>query len=129
MEHLRNDAQRRHHAKADVYRMLSACYYEPEEAFLEEDVFGQLEQALSVLGSERTADAEAMGACFREASYEDLRIDFYRASGAGGDPPMSGSHMERAAHYSKNINELMRKVGGARELWHPSSGNSLDCHI
>ena len=50
MEDLPNDTQRRHRAKANVYRLLSACYYEPEEAFLEEDVFGQLEQALSSSG-------------------------------------------------------------------------------
>jgi len=78
MEDLRNDAQRRQYAKADVYRLLSACYYEPEDAFLEEDVFGQLKQSLSVLSSERAADAQAMGACFRETSYEDLRIDYTR---------------------------------------------------
>ena len=64
MGDLRNDIQRRHHAKADVYRLLSACYYEPEEAFLEEDVFGQLEQALSVLDAERAADARAHGRVF-----------------------------------------------------------------
>ena len=78
MEDLRNDAKRRQYAKADVYRLLSACYYEPEEAFLEEDVFGQLEQALSVLDSERATEAHAMGAYFRETSHEDLRIDYTR---------------------------------------------------
>jgi TorA maturation chaperone TorD len=78
MEDLRNDMQCRHQAKADAYRLLSACYYEPEEAFLEEDVFGQLKQALSVLNPERAADAQAMGACFRETSHEDLRIDYTR---------------------------------------------------
>ena len=70
------DIQRRHHAKADIYRLLSACYYEPEEALLEEGVLGQLEQALSNLGAERAADAQALDACFRAASQEDLRIDY-----------------------------------------------------
>ncbi len=78
MADLRNDTHRRHHAKADAYRLLSACYYEPEEAFLEEDVFGQLEQALSVLDSEQAADAKAMGGCFRDTSHEELRIDYTR---------------------------------------------------
>lgn len=78
MDDIRNDTQRRHHAKADAYRMLSACYYEPEEAFLEEDIFGQLEQALSVLDPERAADAQTMGTCFRETTREDLRIDYTR---------------------------------------------------
>ena len=58
--------------------MLSACYYEPEESFLEEDVFGQLERALSSLDSERAKDAKSMGASFRDTSCEDLRIDYTR---------------------------------------------------
>lgn len=78
MQDLPNDTQRRHRAKADAYRLLSACYYEPEEAFLEEDVFGQLERALMAAGSERAADARTMGACFRGASQEDLRLDYTR---------------------------------------------------
>jgi len=78
MKALRSDAQRRHHAKADASRMLSACYYEPEEAFLEEDIFGQLEGALSILAPEHASDAQALGAFFRETDYEDLRIDYTR---------------------------------------------------
>ncbi len=58
--------------------MLSACYYEPEEAFVEEDVFGQLERALLALNPDRAADARAMGAYFRETRQEDLRIDYTR---------------------------------------------------
>ena len=76
VEDLGSDAQRRHLAKAHVCRMLSACYYEPQEAFLEEDVFGQLERSLSVLAPEYAADAQALGSCFRETGYEDLRIDY-----------------------------------------------------
>jgi len=78
MEDLQTDAQRRFLARANVYRLLSACYYEPEESFLEEDVFGQLERALSDLGSERAPEARAMEACFRASSAEDLRIDYTR---------------------------------------------------
>ncbi|MEW8000779.1 MAG: molecular chaperone TorD family protein [Candidatus Thiodiazotropha endolucinida] len=78
MEDLQNNIQRRYQAKADACRMLSACYYEPEEAFLEEDIFGQLVQALSALDSECAAEAQAMGECFREISQEDLRIDYTR---------------------------------------------------
>lgn len=78
MEDFQSDAQRRHRAKASVYRMLSACYYEPDDAFLEEDIFGQLEGALSVLAPEHASDAQALGAFFREAGYEELRIDYTR---------------------------------------------------
>lgn len=78
MKELQSDLRQWHRAKADVYRLLSACYYEPEEAFLEENVFGQLEQALSALDSERAVDAKSMGAYFLESSAEDLRIDYTR---------------------------------------------------
>jgi len=78
MQDLPKDSQRRHRAKADAYRLLSACYYEPEEAFLEEDVFGQLEQALMTSDSRRAADVRTMGEYFRDASQEDLRLDYTR---------------------------------------------------
>ncbi|MEW8004581.1 MAG: molecular chaperone TorD family protein [Candidatus Thiodiazotropha sp.] len=78
MADLQNDVERRHQAKADACRMLSACYYEPEEAFLDEDVFGQLERALSALDAECAAQAQTMGRCFRETGCEELRIDYTR---------------------------------------------------
>ena len=78
MQDLLNDTQRRRRSKADAYRLLSACYYEPEEAFLEEDVFGQLEQALTASDSKRAADVKNVGECFRGASQEDLRLDYTR---------------------------------------------------
>ena len=78
MQALRRETQGRVRGKASVYRILSACYYEPEESFLEEDVFGQLERALSDLGTEWAADAKTMETCFRSSSVEDLRIDYTR---------------------------------------------------
>jgi len=78
MADLRNGIQQRQRAKADGYRLLSACYYEPEATFLEEDLFGQLEQALSLINVEQAAEAAALGVWFAETSQEDLRIDYTR---------------------------------------------------
>ena len=78
MGDLRNEIQHRYHAKSDVFRLLSSCYYEPEAAFVEEDLFGQLERALSVLDDELAAEARALGVYFVETSYENLRIDYTR---------------------------------------------------
>lgn len=78
MGDLRNDTQRRHLAKADVYRLLSVCFYEPEAAFVEEDVFGRLERALSLLDVEQAAAARALGGYFLETSHENLRVDYTR---------------------------------------------------
>mgnify|MGYP001811996920 FL=1 len=78
MQDLRNDTQRRHRGTADAYRRLSAGDYDPEVAFLEEAVFGQVEQALMTSDSKWTADVRPLGACFRDASQEDLRLDYTR---------------------------------------------------
>ena len=78
MEAIHYDAKSLHLAKAEAYRALSVCYYEPEEAFLEEDLFGQLEEALSALGSKHAPDARAMGTFFGKTPREDLRVDYTR---------------------------------------------------
>ena len=67
-----------HKAKADLYRLLSICYYEPEQSFLEEDVFGQLRKSLTVLDPERASIAEVLETCFREAGDEALLLDYSR---------------------------------------------------
>lgn len=74
-----NSKTYQHHlARADSCRLLSACYYEPDKAFLEEDIFGQLERALSTLKSEPGGEAEALGTCFREADQDALLLDYTR---------------------------------------------------
>lgn len=73
-----NKTYQHHLARADTYRLLSACYYEPEKAFLEEDIFGQLGQALSTLNFGPADEAEALGTCFREADQDALLLDYTR---------------------------------------------------
>ncbi len=65
-------------ARANTYRLLSALYYEPEPAFLEEDVFSQLQNALSTLDASLAADAAALGAGFRDADPAALTLDYTR---------------------------------------------------
>ena len=65
-------------AKADCYRLLSACYYEPEDAFQKEGLFTQLEAALSTCAPELSVDAAAMGACFQATGQDDLLLDYTR---------------------------------------------------
>ena len=74
-----NDLQNKSHlAKADVYRLLSACYYQPEDAFLEEDIFSQFKTAMAVLAPERVADVAAMEDGFRDSGVEALMLDYTR---------------------------------------------------
>ncbi len=78
MNDTQNETQLRHLARADVYRLLSACYYEPEDAFLEEDIFGQLRTGMATLAPERVPDVAAMEDSFRESSTDDLLLDYTR---------------------------------------------------
>jgi len=62
--------------RATVYRLLSACYYEPENCFLEEGVYTQLRDALNVLNCDLALVAEKMGANFTNVGAEALLQDF-----------------------------------------------------
>ena len=75
-----NDLQERNHlrhlARADVYRLLSACYYQPEDAFLEEEVFAQLKTALAKACPSGVMEAAGLGDCFRTSGVEALILDY-----------------------------------------------------
>ena len=77
-----NDLQQRNHlrhlARADVYRLLSACYYQPEDAFLEEEVFDQLKTALAKACPSGVMDAAGLDDCFRTSGVEALILDYSR---------------------------------------------------
>jgi TorA maturation chaperone TorD len=68
----------RHIARADVYRMLSACFYQPEEAFLEEEVFGQIKTSMAKVSPQTVPDVVAMEASFRGVELEVLQLDYSR---------------------------------------------------
>lgn len=63
-------------AREDVCRLLSACYYEPEEAFLEENVFARLAKDLELLHGDSTETARSMETSFRESGVENLLVDY-----------------------------------------------------
>jgi TorA maturation chaperone TorD len=65
-------------ARATAYRLLSACFYQPETAFLEEDVFGQLLEALTVLDDDLGEQADQLGKAFRRANLDELLLDYSR---------------------------------------------------
>ena len=62
--------------KADICRLLSACYYEPTETFLEEDVFGQLSQLLSLVSSDLSTCAKDMETVFRKNGVDALLKEY-----------------------------------------------------
>jgi TorA maturation chaperone TorD len=77
-----NEKQQRTHlrylARADVYRLLSACFYQPEEAFLEEEVFGQLKTSMAKVSPKTVPDAVALETSFKGVGLEALQLDYSR---------------------------------------------------
>lgn len=68
----------RHLARADVYRLLSACFYQPEEAFMEEEVFGQLKTSMAKVSPQTVPDVVALETSFKGVSLEALQLDYSR---------------------------------------------------
>ena len=76
MNDLQHRTHLRHLARADVYRLLSACYYQPDDAFLEEDVFSQLKTALAKASPGGVIDAAALDDCFKSSGVDVLLLDY-----------------------------------------------------
>ena len=65
-------------ARADVARLLAACYYEPGPEFAEERVFEALRDAAAGIDPELAASAGRLGAAFAAERPEDLLVDYAR---------------------------------------------------
>lgn len=65
-------------ATADVYRLLSACFYQPDEMFVAEDMFGQLETALALCAPQIQGKGTLLGVGFREETLDALLLDYTR---------------------------------------------------
>ncbi|HQR54756.1 MAG TPA: molecular chaperone TorD family protein [Burkholderiaceae bacterium] len=65
-------------ARADLCRLLAACYYQPGLAFIEEDVFGSMQAAAEQLDVQMAASARALAQNFKAQSLEELLVDYTR---------------------------------------------------
>lgn len=65
-------------AGADIYRLLSACYYQPEDAFLQENVFGQMASALALTLPQEESQADKLATAFNHAGVDNLLLDYTR---------------------------------------------------
>lgn len=65
-------------ARADLCRLLAACYYQPGPAFIEEDVFGSMQAAAEQLDVQMAASAMALAQNFKAQSLEELLVDYTR---------------------------------------------------
>jgi len=65
-------------AREDACRILAACYYQPDAAFVEEGIFATLEQAVSQIQPEWTSFASEMNETFNNTPLENLLLDYTR---------------------------------------------------
>lgn len=65
-------------ARENLCRLLAACHYQPEAAFLEEGVFANLAQAATTLGPELATAAAPLDAAFRAEGLEPLLVEYTR---------------------------------------------------
>ena len=65
-------------ARADLCRLLAACYYQPGPEYIEEDVFGSMQAAAAQLDDEMATPAKALAQGFGAQSHEALLVDYTR---------------------------------------------------
>lgn len=65
-------------ARADLARLLAACYYEPGPEFAEEGVFGAMTQAAANIDPALAVDARRVMDAFAAADLQTLLVDYTR---------------------------------------------------
>lgn len=65
-------------ARADLSRLLAACYYEPGAELAEERVFDSIADAAALIDPGLEPAARGLGAAFASARLEDLLVDYTR---------------------------------------------------
>ena len=65
-------------ARADLYRFLSACYYEPEPVFIAENLFTSILIAAERLSPELARQAKSLGQAFVAQDLQTLLVDYTR---------------------------------------------------
>ncbi|MBE0501835.1 MAG: molecular chaperone TorD family protein, partial [Desulfuromonadales bacterium] len=65
-------------ARADIYRLLSAFFHQPEAAFVEEEVFWQLKTSMTKVHPQIVPDILTLEAAFKGVGLEVLQLDYSR---------------------------------------------------
>jgi putative dimethyl sulfoxide reductase chaperone len=65
-------------ARADLCRLLAACYYQPGPEFAEERVFDSMRTAAVEVDADLAAMAQAMAEAFEAQPLDELQIDYTR---------------------------------------------------
>jgi TorA maturation chaperone TorD len=65
-------------AREDLFRFLSACYYEPAPEFEEENLFGSIRLAASKVHPDLVESARRLGEAFAAQNLQSLLVDYTR---------------------------------------------------
>ena len=65
-------------ARADLCRLLAACYYQPGPEFAEERVFDAMQIAAAEIDADMESLARAMGEAFTAQPLDELQVDYTR---------------------------------------------------
>lgn len=65
-------------AREDLFRFLSACFYEPAPEFAEEGLFDSIRQAATKLDPELADHARKLGEAFAAQDLQTLQVDYTR---------------------------------------------------
>jgi TorA maturation chaperone TorD len=65
-------------ARADLSRLLAACYYQPCPEFVEERLFDSLAHAAAVVDSALAEQAQRLGSAFADVDLQSLLVDYTR---------------------------------------------------
>ena len=118
--------------RGDSYRLLSACYYRPQKAFLEENVFENLRAAFQSICREAGEYAQALNVSFLQESEQDLLVDYARLFVGPYEllaPPYGSVYLERKKEVMGESTVAVQRIYEAVGLRVDKDFHELPDHI
>jgi len=118
--------------REDTYRLVAACYYRPQKAFLEEKVFENLAAALQSICRPAAENARALRNSFLEVSEEDLLADYARLFVGPYEllaPPYGSVYLERKRRVMGDSTLAVQKAYAAMGLTMDKDFHELPDHV
>ena len=97
-------------ARADLCRLLSACYYEPGPEFSEERLFDAIAAAAQRLDSSLVEQALELKAAFEAANSDDLLVDYaklFLGPGATLAPPYESAWRDKSGDFATDSTQAL----------------------
>ena len=97
-------------ARADLCRLLSACYYEPGPEFSEERLFDAIVAAAHCLDSSLVEQAFELKAAFEAANSDDLLVDYAKLFLGPGQtlaPPYESAWRDKSGDFATDSTQAL----------------------